>query len=387
MVRAGVSGGAPKYEAVPEPDGPHKIYGVEPKYRQRIETVMNPQTRENTLLSSQDYMGTDPRLILVGVVERLASTRTAYLKQVEKLSKDAAAHFADLTALPARAQVPPIADDLSFTQLIASDAVKGKNLVIGAQPGSIASKQLLINHLDTLVESGFKRLYVEYLAADVFKAKLEKNEQGKSWKHIEKHLEAVDRALGHEQDAPFSYLALVRTAREKGLKIHALDASTSYKLEGALVLDEVSPLTPRSNSLRNFYSHKTLAADIADAPDERWVILTEQSRMSTFDNTPAWPTCTRLSPCAWRMSQRVRRHVSASIQPGQSPGIRPPRAIIVCNGRRRTRRLSPSPGQQRLPRCRAFQRVRYPALDARRYCANVASTLRHGFTLQPDRTE
>ncbi|MBF6032439.1 membrane-targeted effector domain-containing toxin [Pseudomonas sp. P155] len=286
MVRAGVPGGAPKYEAVPEPDGPHKIYGVEPKYRQRIEAVMNPQTRETILISSQDYMGTDPHLILVGVVENLASTRTAYLKQVEKLSTDAAAHFADLAALPARAEVPPIADDLSFKQLIASDAVKGKNLVIGAQPGSIASKQLLINHLDTLVESGFKRLYVEYLAADVFNAKLEKMNKGKSWRHIKKHLEAVDRALGHEKDAPFSYLALVRTAREKGLKIHALDASTSYKLEGALVLDDVSPLTPRSNSLRNFYSHKTLAADISDASEERWVILTEQSRMCTFDNTP-----------------------------------------------------------------------------------------------------
>jgi len=38
--------------------------------------------------------------------------------------------------------------------------------------------------------------------------------------------------------------------------------------------------------VRNFYSHKILAGDSVDAPDERWIVLTEQSRMSTFDNTP-----------------------------------------------------------------------------------------------------
>ncbi|WP_454564498.1 membrane-targeted effector domain-containing toxin [Pseudomonas sp. AIG] len=286
MVRSGVVGGAPKYQAVPQTPGPHKVYGVERKYRQRIETVMNPQTREDILLRSQDDVTTGPYLVIIGVVNELASTRTAYLKQVEKLTTDASAHFAGRAPLPARAEVPPVADDLSFARLISSDAVKGKNLVIGAQPGSIASKQLLIDHLDALVSNGFKRLYVEYLAGDVFNIKLEKMNKGGTWRHIKNHLEAVDRALGHEKNAPFSYLALVRTAREKGLKIHALDASTSYQLEGALVLADVSPLTPRSNSIRNFYSHKTLAADIADAPEERWVVLTEQSRMSTFDKTP-----------------------------------------------------------------------------------------------------
>ena len=286
LVRSGLAGGALEYEVVPETPGPEKVYGVKSKYHDRIEMVMNPQIRENMLKNSQDFSGIDPQIYLAGFVESFVPARIAYLKQVEKLSTDATAHFAELAPLPARGEVPPVADDLSFAQLLASDAVKGKNLVIGAQPGSIASKQLLIEGVDELVSNGFKRLYVEYLAGDVFKIKLEKMNKGGTWKHIEKHLKAVDLALGYEKKAPFSYLALVRKAREKGLKIHALDASTSYQLEGVMVLDDVSPLTPRSNSIRNFYSHKTLAVDIADAPEERWVVLTEQSRMSTFDNTP-----------------------------------------------------------------------------------------------------
>ncbi|MFG6207977.1 dermonecrotic toxin domain-containing protein [Pseudomonas retamae] len=286
MVRSGMTGGAPKYDAVPETPGPHKDYGVADKYRQRVEMVMDPQTRENIIRRGQDYMGTSPLATMVSAADELASTRVAYLQQVEKLTTDATRHFAELAPLPARAEVPAVAADTSIAQLIASDAFKGKNLVIGAHPGSIASKQMLIDHLDAYVASGFKRLYVEYLAGDVFYSKLEKMNKGGTWRHIKTHLKALDRALGHEKDASYSYLALVRTAREKGLTIHALDASTSYQLEHAMVLADVSPLTPRSNSIRNFYSHKALSADSVDAPGERWIALTEQTRMSTFDKTP-----------------------------------------------------------------------------------------------------
>ena len=285
MVRSGISGGAPKFEPVPETPGPHKDYGMPSKYRDRIEAAMNPQTRDDILMRSQDYMGDSPQSIIVGVIGQLAPTRRVYLEKVEKLTRDAGLHFAGMR-LPARGSVPVVEPGTTFPQLIASDAFAGKNLVIGALPESTASKQTLITYMDALVDSGFKRIYVEYLPGDVFHLKLEKFNKGKSWRHIKRHLEAVDKALGHGSDAPFSYVALVRTAREKGLKVHALDASTSYQVEDALVLADVSPLTPRSNEIRNFYSYKTLADDIADAPGERWIVLTDQTRMTTFDNTP-----------------------------------------------------------------------------------------------------
>ncbi|TDV51806.1 hypothetical protein EDF87_102317 [Pseudomonas helmanticensis] len=285
MVRSGISGGAPKYEQVHETPGPHKDYGMPPKYRDRIETMMNPQTREDILMRSQDYVGESPQLAIVGVIEQLASTRKVYLEKVEQLTRDAGLHFAGMR-LPARGSVPVVEPGTTFPQLIASDTFAGKNLVIGALPESTASKQTLITHMDALVDSGFKRIYVEYLPGDVFHLKLEKFNKGKSWRHIKRHLKAVDKALGHGPDAPFSYVALVRTAREKGLKVKALDASTSYKVDSALVLADVSPLTPRGNDIRNFYSSKTLAADIADAPEERWIVMTDQTRMNTFESTP-----------------------------------------------------------------------------------------------------
>lgn len=285
LVRSGVAGGAPKYDAVSETPGPHKDYGVPTKYHARIEAAMNPETRLQLVKRAEDYMA-PPNTILAGAVDELGTTRRVYLSQAAKLTTDARLHFADLAALPARTEVASVGADTSFTQLIASEAFTGKNLVIGARPGSIASKQVLITYIDALIANGFKRLYLEYLPGDVFALKLEKFNQGKSWRHIKKHLQAVDKALGHEADAAFSYLALVRKAHEKNLKIGALDASTCYELDDVLLMSDVSPLTPRSNEVRNFYSHQVIADDVADAPDERWVALVDDSRMTTFNGTP-----------------------------------------------------------------------------------------------------
>ncbi|MBC3775271.1 membrane-targeted effector domain-containing toxin [Pseudomonas sp. SWRI99] len=285
MVRSGVAGGAPKYEAVSDTPGLHKEFGIPPQYRDRLESAMNPETRKEIIARSKDFMS-HPDTIVGAAVMDLHETRKAHLLQVEKLTAAATRHWDTLAPLSARAPVPAVAADMTFTQLIASEAFSGKSLVIGARPGSIASKQALITYLDTLIERGFKRLYLEYLPDDVFHLKLEKLNTGGTWQHIKKHLKAIDRALGYPPKAPFSFVALVREARKKGLKIKALDASTSYQLDDVLKLEDVSPLTPRGNNIRNFYSHKAIAADTADAPNDRWIVLADESRMVTHNTTP-----------------------------------------------------------------------------------------------------
>ena len=283
LVRSGMSGGAPKYESMPETPGPHKDYGMPPKYWGRLESVLDPQLRAS-LMSNSENLFNSPHVILESAAEQLQNLRVVYLQQVERLKKDAQSFFETLAPLPARADVPPVEAGASFAQLIASDALgENKNLIVGAVPDSIASKQALITNMDTLVEQGFKRLYVEYLPGDVFRPKLAKLNNGQSWQHIEQHLKAIDTSFGFAPDAEYSYLALVRQAREKGVKVMALDASTSYQLDDALVMGETPPTTTRDNRLRNFYSHKVIEADAADAPGERWIALVDQSRMTTFN--------------------------------------------------------------------------------------------------------
>ena len=282
-VRSGVTGGAPKYEAVPETPGPHKDYGIPPKYWSQLEGVLSPETRAHLMNYSEDLFGS-PGIILDTAALELRKLREVYLQQVRHLSEDAEKFFNDLAPLPARADLPPIESNSSLAQLINSEAfARNQHLIIGAVPGSIASKQALILHMDALIDKGFKRLYLEFLPGDVFRLKLEKLNSGQSWRHIELHLMAVDKAFGFAPDAEYSYLALVRKAREKGVKIMALDASVSYQLDDALVMGETPPTTAWDNRLRNFYSHKVIEADAAD---ERWIALVDQSRMTTFNQTP-----------------------------------------------------------------------------------------------------
>lgn len=285
-VRSGVVGGAPKYENVPESPGPHKDYGIPAKYWRDIESLLDPQFKTKMLTSAQ-VLQIPPHIQLDESIRHLRPARAAYEQQVGRLTTDAHIFFRDFVPLPAVTDLAPVEASRSFASLIASEAFAGnKHLIVGAVPTSIAAKQTLIDNFDALVEQGFKTLYLEYVPGDVFRVKLEKLNQGKSWRHIKQHLTLVDSAFGFASDAKNGYLALVRKAREKGMKVKALDASTSYQLDNALLMGDTPPTTPRGNDLRNFYSHKVIQADMTDTPQERWVALVEPSRLRTFQQTP-----------------------------------------------------------------------------------------------------
>ncbi len=285
-VRSGLAGGAPKYETVPQTPGPLLDYGVPAKHWRDVESILDPQMKSRLILSA-DVMQLPAQMQLDQTVQHLRKARGAYQEQVTRLATDAQAFYQAFVPLPAVTNVPVVEASASFAQLLGSEAFSGnKHLIVGALPGSIAGKQVLIDNLDTLIERGFKTLYLEYLPGDVFSKKLEKLNSGQSWRHIQLHLKTVDKAMGFASNAPYSYLALVSKAREKGLAIKALDVSTSYQLDSALILGDTPPTTPRNNRLRNFYSHKAIQADMADTPQERWVALVEPSRLRTFEQTP-----------------------------------------------------------------------------------------------------
>lgn len=284
--RTGVTGGAPKYAKLPDTPEPLILYEMPQRYARDLGKTLNPETREQLLQHTDELLGSAGLAKNILALD-LNPLRAVYLQQVERLSTDAQDFFTQLAPVPARAAPLAVDASTSFAQLIASDAFSGnKNLIIGAIPGSIASKQLLITQMDALISNGFKHLYIEYLPADVFRTRLQRMHQGKTWKNIRQHLEAVDKGFGLATDAEYSYLALVRKAKDKGVKIMALDASTSYLLDDFLQVGDTSPTTPRSNSIRNFYSHKAIEANALGEQDERWVALVDHSRLRTFEGTP-----------------------------------------------------------------------------------------------------
>lgn len=284
--RTGITGGAPKYEKLPDTPKPLKPYEIPEKYASKLELILNPDVRAGILQHTEWAFGSRD-VALVNAASDLTSMRTAYRQQAERLTTDAEDFFKHLDPLPARVEIPAIDPDTPFSHLIDSEAgPEKKHLVIGAIPESIASKQLLITQMDALLSKDYKYLYIEFLPADVFRPKLAKLNSGKSWKHIERHLKIVDQAFGFTEEAEYSYVALVRQAQKKGLKVRALDASTSYQLDDALQMGDTPTTTPRDNAVRNFYSHKMIEIDAIDEPDARWIALVDSSRLRTFDQTP-----------------------------------------------------------------------------------------------------
>lgn len=284
--RTGVTGGAPKYEKLSDTPALLKPYEIPEKYAGKMELALDPDVRAGMLSRAEWDFGSPEVARGTGAID-LLPLRTVYLQRTERLITDAQDFFKKFVAPAARVEPPALDASTSLAQLIASDAFDGnKNLVIGAIPGSVASKQLLVTQMNALASKGFKHLYIEYLPADVFRLKLDKLNRGKSWRHIEQHLKAVDKALGFAENAEYSYVALVRKAQAMGVKIKALDASTSYLLDDALQMGDTPPTTVRDNSARNFYSHKAIEADALNEQDERWIALVDHSRLRTFKQTP-----------------------------------------------------------------------------------------------------
>ena len=310
--RTGVTGGAPKYEKVADSPDNLKNYEMPDKYQVNLRLVFDPEMKAR-LRAQGDFFPDNPDLVRIAVAQDLQSTHAVYQQQVNHLTKDAEAFFSARPADAPRAQVPAVETQTSLAALTDNEAFSARpNLVIGAVPGSIASKQLLIENMDALIQKGFKRLYVEYLPGDVFRTKLAKLNSAKSWKNIEEHLKAIDKAMGFAKNAEFSYFSLIREAQKKGLKVHALDASTSYQLDDAMSLGDTPSTTPRDAAVRNFYSHKVLETDIENLPDERWIALVDPSRMTTFKQKPG------LADLHKAVAVRVE-----DVGPGQPVGLRP----------------------------------------------------------------
>ncbi|MBD8669026.1 membrane-targeted effector domain-containing toxin [Pseudomonas lurida] len=283
-VRSGVTGGAPKYEKLPVVAAPLQRYEAPPALLKDLEYVVSPNAVATSVAGIADNFGADSGRSVIA--KNLSHLREPYAEAVANLALDAKAHFDALAPLVPRADVLSFDSNTLAPVVLQRLLSESKGLIVGASVDSIASKQLLIQQMRTLYEQGVRRLYIEFLPADVFRAKLDKLKTAKVSKTIDQHLKAVDKAMATPADSPYSYRALVLAAREHGIEVKALDASTSYFLDDALSAGATSVLTPRENRLRNFYSHKVIANDVAASPDDSWVALVDHRRMNTHDQVP-----------------------------------------------------------------------------------------------------
>lgn len=284
-VRFDVRGGGRPYEKLPEELHPLARYEIPPGEWRDFEAVLDPHFAQHQRNLSHAAAGYEEAQ-LQNSVAALEPLRKVHFKQVEQLKTDAQDFFSNRPIEPPRVDVLDFAATDTHAQILTKAFSKANGVVFGETAQSIASKQFLIQNMKQLADLGVKRLYIEFLPRDVFKLKLTKHNTIKLSKHIDKHLKRMDESLGFAKDAPYSYRALMREAREHGVNLHGLDASSSYDMDNLLSLADDRTWVPQPNSVRNFYSSKVLEADTKAAPTERWVVLTDQQRVNTYNEVP-----------------------------------------------------------------------------------------------------
>lgn len=279
---------------------------------------------------------------------QLKPLRDSYSKQVDELTKDAQALYASPPARPDRTGLPELATGSNrSTALVTLFSLK-KRLIIGASNDSVASKQILIESLPALKAQGLRRLCIENLPADVFRNKLKiingetTGNVAYALKRVKTHLEQVDKSLGWDKNAPFTYRKLMLEAHKNKIAIDGVDASSSYYMEHVLELSNLERFTPRTSELRNFYSHKALRQN-----DDGWIALVDEARIGSTNEVPG------LADLQNAVALRVEE-----VAPGQIESILPDTFSPALS--RGDYRLTMVPASQTLPTAGPSRAVQVP---------------------------
>ena len=315
-VRSGIAGGGRKkpYERlVADESSPMDSFNVQGDDATNVRALLDPEFKDR--LPGAELGFED--IALVNAINDLAPLREAYRQKVAQLTQSADAFFLAPPTLAPKAPLPALATNASHSDILKSLFGRDKRLIIGADNHCVASKQLLIEQLPSLVDQGLKRVYIENLPRDVFHRKLnilngQLGDKSHALRKIEAHLRRVDEALGFAADAPFTYRKLLLKTQELKIKIDGLDAAASYHMEHVLVLGDGPRFIPRASKLRNFYSHTTLKHIAGENPDEGWIALVESNRLGSYE---------RVTGLADLHSAPALRVEDAA--PGQPIGIRP----------------------------------------------------------------
>lgn len=286
-VRIGAPGGGrKKYETLlADESSPLEAFDTAPDQAKTFRTLLDPQFKQRLQSMEPDYTGAAQS----NAMKESMPLRTAYVKQVERMTERTDTFFQTLQAPAPRAALPSLASDAAHADILKALFGGNKRLLIGAVNNSIASKQLLIEQLPGLVQQGLKRVYIENLPRDLFHRKLKiinnqlSGNKAHALQQIEQHLRQVDEDLGFAADAPFTYRKLLLETQRLNIAIDGLDGSASYHMEHVLALGDGPRFIPRSSKLRNFYSHSVIEQNLKKDSDEGWVALVESNRLGTYE--------------------------------------------------------------------------------------------------------
>jgi len=155
-------------------------------------------------------------------------------------------------------------------------------LVIGEHPGSIGSKQLLIENMPALARSGVKTLYLQKLLANVNQLDLDTFARtGEMTEELETYLKKLDIHAGNDPFHRFNLLELVKAANSQHVRIQALDASTTYRI---IAPYRIQMPNKNHQMMRSFFASEVINFNEEQKEPAKWIALVDLENMSSFRN-------------------------------------------------------------------------------------------------------
>ena len=249
---------------------------IAPQFRD----VITDSVRQNNVIISQMPCSQSKEL-----AECFYRIRESLLNQAEAWFN----HFA-----PAARHLPELTPEMSEREMIEQIFRINDGLVIGENHASTKSKQLLADNMETLSRCGVKTLYLEGLMSDIHQPDLDVY-----FSDLHNALPAdvatfLDNATNNDSLAPFinasppscpRYTDIVIAAKQQGIKVVAIDCSTTYLLSHQDSQRETS--FPYSRILlMNFFAGKVIGHYQAQPEAGKYVVLAGDSHISSarFDS-------------------------------------------------------------------------------------------------------
>ena len=285
-LRGGVNGRHGTYRALAQDSAGDQAAGVS-----RVEYEMPADVRRDLdviLKTVED----DP--LGLGLGEFFAiyygEMRQVYARLKGNLYRDAQAFFSTPPVLAPRPTLPAVDPSTSVGSLLENLFTHSNGLVLSEGPKSVASKRLLISHMQTLVEQRVEVIYLPHLFTDKHVKKLAKyrakGSKFRSGSHeLRNHLASINDGALDNLSQEFDYYHLIKQAHRHNIEIRPLSASTSYPVD-ALPLAAAADDSTATQKMSNYYAHRVISDDVASNPDRRWVALLEHKFANTRDNVP-----------------------------------------------------------------------------------------------------
>lgn len=258
-------------EPLPDVDSPPTAYDVPQALRADLNNIAQGG---GTKYDLKDYMASMPK-------PDGSNPHTEFKALRQTLYRDATA-FLEAHPLPPRPEIPALPQGLAKKDLIKKLFRVASGLIIGENHSSVASKEFLIEYMATLSKQKVKTLYMEHLLTDFHQADLDIfNRTGELSESLETYLKNLDRGHSTDPSGKFTFLQVIKAAREHHIRVQAIDCMASYYSAGMRGVE-----TTFRQKMMNFFAHEVIRIDQAARGVHRWVALVGDSHANTWEGVP-----------------------------------------------------------------------------------------------------